>query len=504
MIVNNLGNQKTQVCIVGSGLGGGTLALKLAEKGISFIIIEAGGLDNNSPNVTHESTGREFGLRSTRSIQLGGTSNLWHGVLSPLDEIDFKSREWIPGSGWPITFEDLNDFYQEASTLLGVKDYDYFTIDKLPDNLKDELGNVEFNQNILKNKMFQQPLPAKNFKEDLLQLVKDSNKYHLCLNSVALELVMDGGITTSLKIGKEDGSIFEIEADNFVISSGALETPRLLLNSNLNNTSIGKYLMDHPMANLCQIESKTKQKSHLYSAMKYAPNIAIKTGLELQDSIQEKLKLPNHNFYLRPSFTKGIDNKTEKIILSLLTFRDGGITLKDVWSVISNIKVIFQVVLYKFSLNPSHKYSDLWFVTEQIPHKDSNVTLADSCDKWGYSISRVNWKIADQDEKSMLQWYEILKNECFDGRQYLFNNQFKDTDWNENFTSAAHHVGTARMSDTEENGVVDKNLKVFGVDNLYVCDGSIFPTSGNVNCGLTISAFACRLANHLSANLNNG
>ena len=60
------------------------------------------------------------------------------------------------------------------------------------------------------------------------------------------------------------------------------------------------------------------------------------------------------------------------------------------------------------------------------------------------------------------------------------------------------------MSDTEENGVVDKNLKVFGVDNLYVCDGSIFPTSGNVNCGLTISAFACRLANHLSANLNNG
>ena len=503
MIIKNFSNQKTQVCIVGSGLGGGTLALKLAERGIGFIIIEAGGLKNNSESVTHESIGRDFGLRTTRSIQLGGTSNLWHGVLSPLDEIDFKSREWIPGSGWPITLQDLNNFYHEASTLLGVKHYDYFAADKLPDNLKDELGNVEFRQDFLKNKMFQQPLPAKNFKEDILELVKDSNKYHLCLNSVALELIMGDGITTSLKIGKEDGGFFEIQADNFVISSGALETPRLLLNSNLNNACIGKYLMDHPMANLCQIESKTKHKSHLYSAMRYAPNIAIKTGLELLDSIQEKLKLPNHNFYLRPSFTKGIDNKTEKIILSLLTFRDGGITLKDVWNVISNIKVIFQVVLYKFSLNPLYKYSDLWFVTEQIPHKDSNVSLANRRDKWGYPISSVNWKLTDQDEKSMVQWYELLRDKCFDNERYLFEDQFTDSDWGANYTSAAHHVGTARMADTEEDGVVDKNLKVFGSDNLFVCDGSIFATSGNVNCGLTISAFACRLANHLSINLNN-
>ena len=53
------------------------------------------------------------------------------------------------------------------------------------------------------------------------------------------------------------------------------------------------------------------------------------------------------------------------------------------------------------------------------------------------------------------------------------------------------------MGENEENGVIDKNLKVFGIDNLYVCDGSIFTTAGNVNNGLTISAFACRLVEHL-------
>jgi choline dehydrogenase-like flavoprotein len=53
------------------------------------------------------------------------------------------------------------------------------------------------------------------------------------------------------------------------------------------------------------------------------------------------------------------------------------------------------------------------------------------------------------------------------------------------------------MGENEENGVIDKNLKAFGKDNLYICDGSIFTTAGNVNNGLTISAFACRLAEYL-------
>ncbi len=68
----------------------------------------------------------------------------------------------------------------------------------------------------------------------------------------------------------------------------------------------------------------------MYSAIKYVPSVAIKSGLELKDELQQELKLPNHTFYLRPSFTRGIDNKTEKIKLSLLTFRDGGTSLKDV------------------------------------------------------------------------------------------------------------------------------------------------------------------------------
>jgi choline dehydrogenase-like flavoprotein len=52
-----------------------------------------------------------------------------------------------------------------------------------------------------------------------------------------------------------------------------------------------------------------------------------------------------------------------------------------------------------------------------------------------------------------------------------------------------------------KDSVVDKNLKVFETKNLYVCDGSVFTTAGNVNSGLTIATFACRLAKHLTSKM---
>ena len=116
------GRISSKICIIGSGVGGGTLAKKLSDNNIDFIIVEAGGLKGNSNIVKKEHVGRDFGMKTTTSIQVGGTSNLWHGVLSPLDEIDFEAREWIPHSGWPISKSDLDPYYLQAEQLFGTKD----------------------------------------------------------------------------------------------------------------------------------------------------------------------------------------------------------------------------------------------------------------------------------------------------------------------------------------------------------------------------------------------
>lgn len=493
---NNICHEK--ICLIGSGIAGGSLAVKLAEKGIGYILVEAGGLDSSSESVKYENVGRDFGLRSTTAIQLGGTSNLWHGVLSPLDEIDFQERDWIPNSGWPITLDDLKDYYAEAAEMLNVRDYAYFNTDELSDELKAKLDDMKFNRGILKNKMFQQPLPEVNFKDKIIPLVEKSDKYHAILNTTALKLNLDAnGKIVSLTVGFPDGSTGQIEADVFIVSAGALETPRLLLNSGIDNKNVGKYLMDHPMGNLCQVQFRHRQKAHIYSAMRYLSDIAIKTGLELTPEMQKEMRFPNHTFYMRPSFKKGVNNETEKIKLSLLAFKDGGLTASDVWRVMTNLNVIYQILTYKLSLDTTYKYADLFFVTEQIPSENSCVSLSDKRDKWGFPISKVNWQVAEQEIEVMEKWYTLLKEQALGEENYIFTHEFKDINWNRFFTSAAHHVGTARMANSADKGVVDKSLKVFGTENLYVCDGSIFTTSGNVNNGFTISAFACRLAEHI-------
>lgn len=498
MILKTAENLKPRVCIIGSGIAGGSLAVKFAEYGIDFLIVEAGGLNGNSSNVSYENVGRQFGLRSTTSIQLGGTSNLWHGVLSPLDEIDFKKRDWIPNSGWPVTFDDIKPYYDQAAKILKVKNRNYFDTNRLSDELKMKLNDVKFDRNVLTNKMFQQPLPEVNFKNLIIPLVEKSDKYHAILNTTALRLNRDEkGQILSLTVGCGDGYLSEIKADIFIIAAGALETPRLLLNSDIENKNIGKYLMDHPMGNLCQVQFKQEQKAHIYSAMKYQPDIAIKTGLELTAEKQEELKFPNHTFYMRPSFKKGVNNETEKIKLSLLAFKDGCLTFSDIWRVMTNLNVIYQIITYKMSLDTTYKYADLFFVTEQIPNEESTVTLSERKDKWGFRIAKVDWRVSAQDIEVMERWYTVLKEQALKEDDYIFTHEFKDINWDKYFTSAAHHVGTARMAHDAENGVIDRDLKVFGVKNLFICDGSVFATSGNVNNGFTISAFACRLAEHI-------
>ena len=61
-----------------------------------------------------------------------------------------------------------------------------------------------------------------------------------------------------------------------------------------------------------------------------------------------------------------------------------------------------------------------------------------------------------------------------------------------------HHMGTTRMGTTPRDGVVDRDCRVFGIDNLYIAGSSVFRTSGHANPTLTIVQLALRLVDHLA------
>lgn len=487
-------------CIIGSGIGGGMLlkALVQQDPNLKIAVIEAGD-NKNRKDPFYETVGLPFKMITT-SIQLGGTSNLWHGVLSFLDDIDFKKRSWIPKSGWPINKEDLIEYYHEAARFFGIEEVDYFYLNRISKFLKDSISSIKYNHTLLENKLFQQPKKILSFKEVIKDIQKNEN-VKIFAGTSALQLKKDistNAVQYCLAGEEGNSSLILIEADKFILCAGALETPRLLLNSSwINNKNIGRYLMDHPMGNLLQVKFRRPQKAQIYSTTPYGAGTKIKTGLVFTESCQEKYQLPNHNFYIRPSFVKGINDKSEKIKLSILAYKSGNVTFKDVKNVLFNLNTVRQILTYKLSLNVTYRYADLFFMTEQVPNWDSCVKLSEKKDKFGFPLASVDWQLADYDIENMRTVYNMCLNDFFDAKDFEITHTSNDYKWPEIFTSGAHHVGTARMSEDENDGVVDKNLKVFGVDNLYVCDGSVFPTSGNVNVGLTIAAVAIRLAKYL-------
>jgi len=500
MLINSNENSKAipnvDVCIIGTGIAGSSLAIELQKKNISFLMVEAGSLSNPSKIIKCESVGRNFGLKNTRSFEVGGTSSLWHGVLAPLDKIDFEKRSWVPNSGWPISYNDLKPFYIRAGKILNLSSFDFFKVERLPISLSNLLTYLSFNKNILKNKIFQRPMPVTRFKDIISSKFKSSKVCHILYNACALEFVHDDSQTVKKLIcGNGNGEKFDIFASKFVICAGALETPRLLLNSSVRNENIGKYLMDHPMGSLCQIQFLKKQKTHIYSYVKNSPELMIKSGLTFSEHTQKSNLIPNHCFYTKNSYARGIDSNTEKVLLSLLTFRDGGLSINDIWNIATHPRLVFFMIFFK--LNSKTKYSDLFFITEQIPNRDSNISLSDKRDIFGYPIAKVNWKLTNDDLLSMRKALHVLQKAAFSDDYIKFVEETTDLDWDKIYTSAAHHLGTARMSESSENGVVDRDLKVFNMDNLFICDGSVFPTSGNANSSLTISALACRLADYL-------
>lgn len=115
------------ICIVGSGAAGISMALEWINTPYKVILLQGGGFEYDGQVqdlYAGKNTGqRYYPLRSSRLHYFGGTTGHWAGMCSPYDPIDFKKRDWIPHSGWPITREDLDPFYARANEVLELGPY---------------------------------------------------------------------------------------------------------------------------------------------------------------------------------------------------------------------------------------------------------------------------------------------------------------------------------------------------------------------------------------------
>src|SRR5438045_2694107 len=120
---------ETEVCIIGAGAAGITLARELATAQFRVALLESGGMDHEPETQAlyeGESIGQPFeDLTASRLRFFGGTTNHWGGWCLPFDPIDFVERDDIPYHGWPFAKSHLDPWYERAQEVCRLGPYDY-------------------------------------------------------------------------------------------------------------------------------------------------------------------------------------------------------------------------------------------------------------------------------------------------------------------------------------------------------------------------------------------
>ena len=145
------------LCIVGAGASGISMAMEWANTNHKVILLEGGGFEYDEKVqelYAGKGTGQPyFPLKAIRLHYFGGTTGHWAGFCSTFDEIDFKKRDWVPHSGWPINKKDVDPYYKRANPILDLGPDEWSASYWLKQN--PEFKSLPFNEKILWNKMWQ-------------------------------------------------------------------------------------------------------------------------------------------------------------------------------------------------------------------------------------------------------------------------------------------------------------------------------------------------------------
>jgi choline dehydrogenase-like flavoprotein len=254
------------VCIVGGGPAGISLALSLADTGLRVLLLEAGRKpQDKEAQALYEGEVADEAMHSPphryRQRGLGGSSAIWGGRCMPYDPIDFERRPWVPESGWPIGYEDLLPHYVAANALAEAGRYAYDAREAFPDSPPMISG---FASEIVRSTGLERFSCPTHFGVRYLRRLQLARNVRVIQGAVCtgIRLAPEGGTVRSLDVAGLDGRRFTVTARATVLAMGGLETPRLLLASNdvvpqgVGNEYdvVGRYYMCHIAGNVGTLE----------------------------------------------------------------------------------------------------------------------------------------------------------------------------------------------------------------------------------------------------------
>lgn len=519
-------NGHYDVIIIGTGAGGGTLARKLAPSGKKILILERGDFVKREPDNWNSRAVNVEGKYNTKEVwydregkplhphtnyNVGGNTKFYGAALFRMRKEDFGELRHYDGisPAWPISYDELEPFYTQAEQLYHVHgtagedptepprsaDFPFPAVSHEPriQHLADDFAAAGV-------KPFHVPLGIQIKENDRTSscvrcatcdgfpcLLNAKSDAHVCgiepalnfsnvtllTNSLVKKLETDAsGRSVSAVVVEREGETEQYSANLVVVAAGAINSAALLLRSaneqhpnGLANSSdqVGRNYMGHVNSVLLAVSK--------------CPN----------PTVFQKTLAVNDYYFGSEDFPFPMGH------ISFVGKLDG-VTLSAGAPAIAP----------GFALDQMAKHSlDFWLTTEDLPRPENRVTLnSDGEIVLSYTPNNVEAHKKLQEKLKALmnaqRKCDMHGGECHQGlfaRNLYLAEQIP-------LAGVAHQNGTLRFGDDPAASVLDRNCKTHDLENLYVVDGSFFPSSSAVNPALTIMANALRVGRHLLQRMN--
>lgn len=508
-------NDDGVVVVIGSGAGGGTLSNELAQKGVDVVCLEAGPRVEMTDFVNDEwanfvqiswldkrttsgswRVAKDFsGLPAWIVKAVGGSTIHWAGASLRFQEHEFKVRSTygeIAGANlldWPLTLQEMEPFYARAEDKMGVTGT--HDIPRLPGNNNFKVmaagakrlgykefhtGNMAINSQARDDRgscqqigfCFQGCKSGAKWSTLISEIPKGeaTGKLEVRPNSQVLQIQHDdSGKVTGVLYADKDGKQQVQKARVVALAGNSIESPRLLLNSasakfpdGLANSSgmVGKNYMRHMTGSVYAIFDKP---------------VNMYRGTTMAGIIRDESRLDTAR-----GFVGGYEMETLSLGLPFMAaFLDPGAWGRD----------------FARALDGYENMAGMWLVGEDMPQEKNGVTLhATEKDQFGLPVPNVNFDDHPNDI--------AMRNHAFKQGSAVYaavgaNRVIETPPY-----PSTHNLGTNRMSEKAQDGVVNKHGQTHDIKNLFVSDGSQFTTGAAENPTLTIVTLAIRQAEYIS------
>lgn len=534
---------ETDVCVIGTGAAGTTVAHEMLRASRDVVLLEGGGLRlERAAQDTYrgqvEDASPHDRLELVRQKRLGGTTTQWGGRCIPLEEIDFEQRSYVEHSGWPITRDDLEPYYRRAQEYCRAGAYEYDAADALPRTgplVLDGQGS----DRICDTKLWRWSPPV-DFGREYQPLFAASDHLRLVHHANVTRLVRaeHSGAVDHVVVSPAPGRRVTVRARTFVLAAGGLETARALLASGDAATAgvgneyglVGRYYMLHPVAEVGRLRFRGPVPAHARGFERSRDGVWCRRMLWVTAGTQRELGLRNIAFafwFPDPQDPAHGDPLLSAFSVVRSTMARTGIDWKSkgvqrrygakgaVRPHLANIaRGLPEVARFAPRWVNERWRSDrrvpsfmtagaagdlrLRFDAEQSPEAENRVVLTRDRDAFGVPRLAVHHRVSGTDRESIVRSLGVVHGELerlgvAETGGAPTASELPDVA----FGDATHQMGLTRMADSPRHGVVDRDCRVHGTPNVFVASSAVFPTSGFGGPTLTIVALAIRVADRI-------